>query len=90
MAKKEKIYLKNKDLYIEIVISKAQGELTPRAQQMLLLLANRAINKFESLHLADKIEYKFNGTYYRVGLYISENDWQQANKKHGLPFWILQ
>lgn len=52
--------------------------------------ANRAINEFESLHLADKIEYKFNGTYYRVGLYISENDWQQANKKHGLPFWILQ
>jgi hypothetical protein len=52
--------------------------------------ADRAINEFESLHLADKIEYKFNGTYYRVGLYISENDWQQANKKHGLPFWILQ
>ena len=48
-----------------------------------------AINEFESLHLADKIEYKFNGTYYRVGLHISENEWQQANIKHGLPFWIL-
>ncbi len=51
--------------------------------------ANRAINEFESLHLADKIEYKFNGTYYRVGLHISENEWQQANIKHGLPYWIL-
>ena len=52
--------------------------------------ADRAIIEFESLNLADKIQYKFNGTYYRVGLYISENEWQQANKKHGLPFWILK
>lgn len=52
--------------------------------------ADRAIIEFESLNLAEKIQYKFNGTYYRVGLYISENKWQQANKKHGLPFWILQ
>ncbi|MEC7404978.1 MAG: SPOR domain-containing protein [Bacteroidota bacterium] len=52
--------------------------------------ADRAIIEFESLNVADKIQYKFNGTYYRVGLYISENEWQQANKKHGLPFWILQ
>lgn len=52
--------------------------------------ADRAILEFESLHLPDKIEYKFNGTYYRVGLHISEKDWQQANKKHRLPFWILQ
>jgi hypothetical protein len=52
--------------------------------------ADRAILEFESLHLPDKIEYKFNGTYYRVGLHISEKDWQQANKKYRLPFWILQ
>ena len=52
--------------------------------------ADRAIIEFESLNLANEIQYKFNGTYYRVGLYISENEWQQANKKHGLPFWILQ
>jgi len=54
MAKKEKIYLKNKDLYIEIVISKAQDELTPRAQQMLLLLANRAINKLRYANPKDR------------------------------------
>lgn len=52
--------------------------------------AHRAIKEFESLHLADKIEYKFNGTYYRVGLHVSEYEWQQVNKKHGLPYWILQ
>ena len=54
MAKKEKIYLKNKDLYIEIVISKAQDELTPRAQQMLLLLANRAINNLRYANPKDR------------------------------------
>ncbi len=52
--------------------------------------AYRAIKNFEELNLTQDIEYKYNGTYYRVGLSISENEWHQVNQKHSLPFWILQ
>lgn len=52
--------------------------------------AKRAIKEFSALDLAKDIEYKFNGTYYRVGLHVSEDEWHRVNQKHGLPFWILQ
>jgi DNA-directed RNA polymerase specialized sigma24 family protein len=41
MIKEKKKYLSNKDLYIEIIVSKAQGRLTPRAAQMLILLGKK-------------------------------------------------
>lgn len=41
-----KNYLNNKELYKEIIISKAQGRLTKNAENMLILLANRVIKKF--------------------------------------------
>ena len=37
------IYLSNKDLYVEIIVSKAQGKLTRKAEKMLELLANKTI-----------------------------------------------
>lgn len=39
------MYLKNKDLYYEIVVSKAQGRLTKNAENMLILLGNKTIKK---------------------------------------------
>jgi DNA-directed RNA polymerase specialized sigma subunit len=39
------MYLHNRDLYIEIIISKAQGKLTRESKQMLELLAKRTIKK---------------------------------------------
>ena len=41
----KKFYIKNKDLYEEIIKSKEMNELTPRAQAMLMLLAQRASSK---------------------------------------------
>ena len=38
-------YLNNKDLYCEIIVSKAQGRLTRKAEQMPSLLAKEAIKK---------------------------------------------
>ena len=38
-------YLKNRDLYVEIVISKAKGKLTPNAKRMLELLARNIIKR---------------------------------------------
>jgi hypothetical protein len=40
-----KNYLNNKDLYDQIVLSKQQEKLTPEAEKMLILLAERAIRK---------------------------------------------
>lgn len=44
MSKVEKLKwpIKNKQLYAELVISKEQDKLTHNAEQMLILLANRA------------------------------------------------
>ena len=39
------MYLNNKDLYCEIIVSKAQGKLTRKAEQMLNLLAKEALKK---------------------------------------------
>lgn len=42
---RNKNYLNNKDLYDQIVLSKEQDKLTPDAEKMLVLLAERAIRK---------------------------------------------
>lgn len=48
------VYLKNKNLYNEIIKSKEQGELTENAKQMLILLANHTINKMSYKDQDDK------------------------------------
>lgn len=42
---RKKNYLNNKDLYNEIVKSKELDKLTPTAEKMFILLAERTINK---------------------------------------------
>lgn len=49
-----KHYLSNKELHIELVISKAQGKLTKRAKEMLYLLATRIHRKFHYYNEDDK------------------------------------
>lgn len=53
-VKKKKKYLSNKDLYIEIIISKAQGKLTRQAVDMLILLGKKAQTKMYYKSLDDK------------------------------------
>jgi DNA-directed RNA polymerase specialized sigma24 family protein len=45
IEKKKKKYLSNKELYIELVYSKAKGKLTPEATRMLMLLGKNVIKK---------------------------------------------
>jgi DNA-directed RNA polymerase specialized sigma24 family protein len=45
IKEKKKKYLSNKDLYVEIIVSKAQGRLTPRAATMLMLLGKKLQSK---------------------------------------------
>lgn len=44
--KAKKIYLSNKELYCEILVSRAKGELTREAEKMLILLGKNIIRKF--------------------------------------------
>lgn len=48
------MYLNNKELYVEIIVSKAQGRLTRKAEQMLTLLAKETIKKKKYWSLNDK------------------------------------
>ena len=41
----KKKYLSNKDLYCELIVSKAKGKLTRQAETMLILLAKNVIKK---------------------------------------------
>ena len=51
---RKKNYLNNKDLYAEMVLSKDQDKLTPKAEKMLMLLAERAINRMKYVNEDDR------------------------------------
>ena len=51
---KTTIYLQNKDLYIEIIISKHQGKLTNKAKIMFELLAKKTIKKMRYYNEDDR------------------------------------
>lgn len=48
------IYLKNKDLYEQLCISKEQDKLTPECEKMLMLLAENLIRKFHYKNYEDR------------------------------------
>jgi hypothetical protein len=51
---RKKQYLNNKDLYDQIVLSIEQNKLTPEAEKMLILLAERATNKLSYVNNDDR------------------------------------
>jgi hypothetical protein len=51
---RKKEYLNNKDLYDQMVLSLEQNKLTPTAEKMLILLAERAINKLSYVNNDDR------------------------------------
>lgn len=58
-----KIYLKNKDLYKEIIVSKELGRLTPTAQKMLFTLGKKMITKFSYTNPQDREDCLSEGLY---------------------------
>jgi DNA-directed RNA polymerase specialized sigma subunit len=48
------VYLKNKELVEQIIFSKEQDKLTPEAEKMLILLANKTIGKMRYNNPDDK------------------------------------
>ena len=55
-AKAKKNYLNNRDLYDQLVISKDQDALTKEAEKMLILLAERTINKMRYVNEDDRMD----------------------------------
>ncbi len=68
------IYLKNKDFYNEIIKSKEIDELTPQAQQMMILLANKTIKKMRYYNPIDKEDCL------QTGLMIMFSNWRNFDE----------
>ena len=51
---RKKNYLNNKDFYAEMKLSKEQDALTPTAEKMLILLAEKTINKMRYVSEDDR------------------------------------
>jgi hypothetical protein len=63
-AHKKKVkYITNKDLYCEIIVSKAAGKLSKDAERMLILLGKNIIKKFSYVNPDDKFDCLQNGYY---------------------------
>jgi len=53
-GKAKKIYVKNKDLREQLIISKEQDVLTAKALDMFILMANRFSANFTYIYVEDK------------------------------------
>ena len=69
------MYLNNRELYIELVVSKAQGRLTRPAQKMLELLAKKTIKKMRYWSNDDKMDC------YQSGLLYVFQNWYNFNEE---------
>ena len=68
------MYLSNKELYVEIIISKAQGKLTRKAEKMFELLGNKTIQKMSYRSNDDKMDC------YQSGLLDMYQNWYNFNE----------
>ena len=69
------MYLKNKDLYVEIIVSKAQGRLTRKAEKMLELLGSRTIKRMRYWSYDDEMDC------YQSGLLDMYQNWYNFNEE---------
>ena len=69
------MYLHNKDLYIEIVLSKNAGRLTNRAKIMLEILAKKTIKKMRYWNNDDKLDC------YQSGILDMFSNWHNFNEE---------
>ena len=68
------LYLNNRELYIEMIVSKAQGRLTRTAEKMLELLAKEASKKMRYYNQDDKLDC------YQSGLLDIYENWYNFNE----------
>lgn len=69
------MYLQNKDLYMEIIVSKAQGKLTNKSNLMLEILAKKTIKKMRYYNIEDKQDC------FQSGLLDMFSNWHNFNEE---------
>jgi len=69
------MYLNNRELYVEILVSKAQGRLTRKAEKMLELLGKETIKKMRYWNNDDKMDC------YQGGLLDMFANWYNFNEE---------
>ena len=69
------MYLNNRDLFVELIVSKAQGKLTKKAERMLELLAKETIKKMRYWSNDDKMDC------YQSGLLDMFQNWYNFNEE---------
>jgi hypothetical protein len=77
-------YIKDNDLYYEIVLSKGRGKLTRKAEQMFILLANNIIRKKAYYNPDDRADCL------NTAIFQLLNNWKSFNEKKyalALPFF---
>jgi hypothetical protein len=68
------MYLNNRELYVEIIVSKAQGKLTKNAERMLELLGKKTIKKMKYWSNEDRLDC------YQSGLLDMYQNWYNFNE----------
>lgn len=68
------MYLNNRDLFIEIIVSKSQGRLTKSAEKMLELLGKKTIKKMRYWNNDDKLDC------FQGGLLDMFSNWYNFNE----------
>lgn len=71
------MYLHNRDLYIEIVVSKAQGKLTREAKEMIEILGRRTIRKVARRYYSNEDKQDC----YQSGLLDMYSNWYSFNEE---------
>lgn len=69
------MYLNNRDLYVEILVSKSQGKLTRKAEKMLEILGKETIKKMRYWNNDDKLDC------YQSGLLDMYQNWYNFNEE---------
>jgi len=69
------MYLNSKELFCEIKVSIAKGKLTKRGEKMLILLADKTINKFTYYYQEDRLDC------YQQGIYSLFKNWHLFNEE---------
>lgn len=78
------IYLQNKDLFIEIIISKNQGKLTNTAKLMFEILAKRTIKKMRYYNEDDRMDCYQSGL---VDMFANWHNFDQDKTENSFSYF---
>ena len=78
------MYLNNKDLYVEIIVSKAQGRLTRKAQSYLELLGNKTHKKMRYWNNDDRLDTLQSGL---LDMYSNWYNFNEEKSKNAFAYF---